>query len=98
MGRLAFEEYPTSCWRYEYLDGGGPWFYPNGEPRDIDNVPAFENDEGVMYGCDTVKNLDRYMAERSIDTRKMRLVRYFDIEVINYNPRNGHIAFLKRRY
>ena len=29
----------NAVWLYEYLDEGGPCFYPDGHPRDINNIP-----------------------------------------------------------
>lgn len=94
MEHLDFN-YPTECWRYEYLDGGGPWFYPDGKPR-VSNLPAFENNDGILCGCDTITNLNKYMTERNIDTSQMCLAHYLDIEVVRYNPNNGHISFRKK--
>lgn len=90
--------FPTDCWRYEYRDGGGPWFRPDGEARDPDKVPLYEDGDDVLYGCDTLEHLKQYMAERAIDTSQMYLVHYFDIEAVQYNPKTGHVTFLKRGF
>ena len=89
---------PETAWRYEYLDGGGPWFYPDGRPRDINNIPPYENNKGVLCGCDTIKNLDKYMAKNGVNTADMYLVHYFNIEVVEYNPETGHTIFLKEGF
>ena len=81
------------CWRYEYADGGGPWFYPDGSPRNPQLIPSYYFGEGVLYGCDTVANLDRYMKRHNIDTTKMRLKCYYDIKVIKYVDESGQVAF-----
>ena len=89
---------PKAAWRYEYLDGSGPWFYPDGHPRDINNIPPYENNKDVLCGCDTIKNLDKYMAKNGVNTADMYLVHYFNIEVIEYNPETGHTIFLKEGF
>lgn len=89
---------PETAWRYEYLDGGGPWFYPDGRPRDINNIPPYENNKNVLCGCDTIKNLDKYMAKNGVNTADMYLVHYFNIEVVEYNPETGHTIFLKEGF
>jgi hypothetical protein len=48
---------PTECWRYEYRDGGGPWFFPDGRPRNINETPPYEQNENALCGCDTLENL-----------------------------------------
>lgn len=89
---------PEAAWRYEYLDGGGPWFYPDGRPRDINNVPPYENNKDVLCGCDTIENLDKYMARNGVNIADMYLVHYFNIEVIEYNSETGHIVFSKEGF
>lgn len=89
---------PKAAWRYEYLDGGGPWFYPDGRPRDINNIPPYENNKNVLCGCDTIENLDKYMAQNGVDTQNMYLIGYIDIEVIEYNSETGHIIFSKEGF
>ena len=89
---------PETAWRYEYLDGGGPWFYPDGRPRDINNVPPYENNKGALCGCDTIESLDKYMVKNGVNTADMYLVHYFNIEVVEYNPETGHTIFLKEGF
>ena len=84
---------PKECWRYEYADGGGPWFLPNGLPRNPEDIPAFEEGSDVLYGCDTIENLNDYMKFHNIDTSNMHLVHYYDIEVVSYRKGTGHVAF-----
>jgi hypothetical protein len=96
--RLDSKEFPTDCWRYEYRDGGGPWFRPDGAARDPNNVPPAEEGDDVMYGCDTLEHLKEYMAKRDIDTSEMYLVHYFDIEATQYNPETGHVTFLRKGF
>ena len=81
------------CWRYEYVDGGGPWFFPDGTPRNLDTVPSNYFGEGISYGCDTVANLDRYMARHNIDTTGMILKCYYDVNVIKYIEESGQVVF-----
>lgn len=90
--------YPTDCWRYEYRDGGGPWFYPDGHPRDADNIPPYENNKNALCGCDTIENLKAYMARNNVDTTNMYLIHYFDIKALEYNPQTGHIVFSKEGF
>ena len=40
---LDSKGFPTDCWSYEYRDGGGPWFRPDGEARAPNNIPANED-------------------------------------------------------
>ena len=89
---------PTECWRYEYRDGGGPWFFPDGRPRNINKTPPYEQNENALCGCDTLENLKQYMSSKGIDTSEMYLVHYFDIEVIEYTPETGHIIFSKKGF
>lgn len=89
---------PTDCWRYEFPDGGGPWFHPDGRPRDINNVPPYENNKNVLCGCDTIENLNRYMIRNNVDITKMFLVHYFDIKVLEYNSNTGHVIFSKEGF
>ena len=96
MEHLGSKNFPTDCWRFEYVDGGGPWFGPDGTARDPNNIPPEEKGEDVMYGCDTLEHLREYMAKRDIDTSEMNLVHYFDIEVTQYNPETGHVTFLRK--
>ena len=84
-----------NCWRYEYMDGGGPWFLPDGTARNPNKVPDFEEGDDVLYGCDTIENLNRYMARKGIDTSDMCLVHYLNVEILQYNPKTGHITFRK---
>lgn len=84
------------CWRYEYPDGGGPWFYPDGTARGPWQNAPDNNQDDLLYGCDAIENLDRYMHERGVNTVGMELVHYKDVIVINYNRRNGHIIFKLR--
>lgn len=95
---LDSKGFPTDCWRYEYRDGGGPWFRPDGEARDPNNVPINEEGNNVMYGCDTLEHLKEYMIQRNIDTSQMYLVHYFGIETIQYNPKTGHVTFLREGF
>lgn len=88
--------YPSSCWRFEYIDGGGPWFKPDGTPRDPNNVPAPEERKGVLYGCDTIQNLQKYMKDRDVDTTFMLLAHYRDIEVLDYDRDSGHLVFVEK--
>lgn len=83
----------NECWRYEYPDGGGPWFLPNGLPRNPENIPKFEEGSDVLYGCNTIENLNDYMKYHNVDTSNMNLVHYIDIDVISYRKGTGHIAF-----
>lgn len=87
------KERKMDCWRYEYPDGAGPWFYPDGTPRNLQVVPSYYFGEGLLYGCDTVANLDKYMARYNIDTSNMILRCYYDVKVINYTPESGQIVF-----
>ena len=96
MAHQDFKKYPNECWRYEYPDGGGPWFYPNGQARNPDKVPSFEDNDSSLCGCDTIENLNKYMEERDVDITDMYLVHYCNIKVLSYNPYNGHIIFLKK--
>ena len=41
--------YPSSCWRFEYIDSGGPWFKPDGTPRDPNNVPTPEEKGRLVW-------------------------------------------------
>lgn len=93
---LQGSNYPSSCWRFEHIDGGGPWFKPDGTPRDPNNVPVPEEREGVLYGCDTIENLQKYMKERDVDTTYMLLAHYRDIEVLDYNRDSGHLVFVEK--
>ena len=52
-------------YRLEYPDGGGPWFKPDGSPRN-ELLPAFPPDD-CKCGCITLQALDDYMRERNID-------------------------------
>lgn len=88
--------YPSSCWRFEYLDGGGPWFKPDGTSRDPNNIPTPEEREGALYGCDTIENLQRYMKEHNVDTTFMLLAHHRDIEVLDYDRDSGHLVFVKK--
>lgn len=81
------------CWRYEYPDGGGPWFLPNGLPRNRNDIPKFEEGADVLYGCDTIENLNDYMKFHNIGTSNMYLVHYVDIEIVDYKRATGHVAF-----
>ena len=87
---------PSSCWRFEHIDGGGPWFKPDGTPRDPNNVPTPEEREGALYGCDTIENLQKYMKEHGVDTTFMLLAHYRDIEVLDYDRDSGHLVFIKK--
>lgn len=84
---------PSSCWRYEHSDGGGPWFKPDGTPRDPNNVPVFEEGIDALYGCDTLEHLNKYMARHGVDTSDMHPVHYLDIEVIDLHSETGHMTF-----
>lgn len=95
---LDSKGFPTDCWRYEYKDGGGPWFRPDGEARDPNNIPANEEGNNVMYGCDTLEYLKEYMIQRNIDTSQMYLIHYFGIEAVQYNPKTGHVTFLREGF
>lgn len=92
------KDFPTDCWRYEYHDGGGPWFRPDGVARDPNNVPPNEEGNDVMYGCDTLEHLKEYMTKRNINTSEMYLVHYFNIEVTQYSPETGHVTFLREEF
>ena len=89
---------PTECWRYEYQDGGGPWFFPDGRPRNINETPPYEQNKNALCGCDTLENLKQYMTSKGIDTSEMYLVHYFNIEVIEYNPETGHTIFSREGF
>lgn len=81
------------CWRYEYLDGGGPWFYPDGTPRSLNDIPSYDYGPGMMYGCDTIYNLDRYMEKYGISTKGMCLVHYKNVSVVDYDNNSGLVVF-----
>lgn len=81
------------CWRYECPDGGGPWFYPDGTPRNPQDIPSYYFGEDVSYGCDTVANLDRYMRRHNINTSNMFLRCYYDVDVIKYIKESGQVIF-----
>lgn len=81
------------CWRYENFDGGGPWFYPDGTPRNVNNIPSYDYGENMMYGCDTIENLNRYMEKYGVDTRHMSLVHYRNVDLVDYDRFSGLVVF-----
>lgn len=83
----------TECYRYEYSDGGGPWFYPDGRPRRIDNVPIWRDAEGALSGFDTEENLKEYMRYREIDVSKMKLFHYINAKIVYHSKISGKVFF-----
>ena len=57
-----------------------------------------KNNKNVLCGCDTIKNLDMYMAKEGVNTADIYLVHYFNIKVVEYNPETGHTIFLKEGF
>ena len=52
--------------------------------------------KGVLYGCDTIENLQKYMKEHNVDTTFMLLAHYRDIEVLDYDRNSGHLVFVEK--
>ena len=86
---------PTKVYRAECEDGGGPYYFLDGTPRDKD-LPSFPNSEG-LYGADSLDNLIKLITSYGFNIFEYKIVEYDNIEVLSYNPQNGHMLFKIRK-
>ena len=85
-------------YRFEAEDGGGPWFYLNGDIRNPlpEERLYLENQEGYLYGCTSMEELYQYFSTQKINTNNcdIKIYNITKEEVIYISPQQ--IKFPKK--
>lgn len=79
-------------YRYEYPDGGGPYFTPDGVMREPPPSQIHIARDKYLYGCDSLKNLIDYAIRHDFKTDNMKIVVYTG-EIIYKNKHTGEVRF-----
>lgn len=82
-------------YRVEHIDGGGPFYYPDGSPR-MEGFPKFGN-FNICHGLDNYEKVQGIMKKYQLDEKIYRIVQYYpyEVEIIKYNLINGEVVFKK---
>ena len=81
-------------YRVELEDGGGPYYYRNGMPRDP-KMPDFSNYKGplILYGADSLESLKKLIENYGFNINDYIVKIYNSNKIHSYNRQNGHIIF-----
>jgi hypothetical protein len=80
-------------YRIEKEDGGGPFYYRDGRPRDS-SMPDFSNgDINILYGADSLENLKHIINNYNLNINDFIIKTYESNNILSYNKKNGHIIF-----
>lgn len=83
-------------YRAEYEDGGGPYYYRDGTPRNP-TLPNFKNDnDHILSGADSIEHLILLMNNYGFDIKQFIIKEYESDNIITYNKKNGHINFKEK--
>lgn len=85
-------------YRYEYPDGGGPWFYRDGTIRHPlpDEYLYIENQEKYLYACDSLESLYDYFSKQDIDIHECTIETYNIPERYIIRISKNQLKFLKK--
>lgn len=88
-------------YRYEYPDGGGPYYHLNGSPREPSKCSfsdIYDPNNVILYGCASKWQLDQYAQLNKFPIEEMEIKEYNvdKSDILSYRPSNGHIEFRKR--
>ena len=79
-------------YRYEYLDGGGPFLTRDGTSR---THPEYSFNDNTLYGCDTIEHLNEWFNSRNITLpNTIWLCKYYGEPVYEY-PNTGEVIIQK---
>ncbi len=80
-------------YRAEYEDGGGPFYYRNGKPRNP-MMPDFSRyNDTQLYGADSLENLIKLISSYGFNINDFNIKQYITNDIISYNKKNGHVVF-----
>lgn len=83
-------------YRYENLDGGGPWFYKDGSIRQpLSDFTLYSNTEEYVYGCDSLKSLFKYFATQEVNVNNC-IIKTYEIPKKDIIFLNGQVKFPKK--
>lgn len=88
-------------YRYEYPDGGGPYYHLDGSPRGpfkCSFSDIYDPNNVILYGCASKQQLDQYAQLNKFPIEEMEIKEYNvdEFDILSYRPSNGHIEFRKR--
>lgn len=63
-------------YRYETEDGGGPWFYKNGDIRHPLPEHLYIDTDDYLYGCTSLDELFDYFYQQNISLNNCKLKTY----------------------
>jgi len=78
-------------YRAEYPDGGGPFYYRDGTPRNS-KLPFFKDDK-YLSGADSLEHLTELITNYGFNIKNFIIKTYYSDKIICYNKNNGHIVF-----